>query len=90
MKMEYVKPSMIVERFTLSQSIAAPCNAATDPARPYGDPNSGSRYSCTWEFQGDILFASENQSCVLKLKDGAEFGIICYNNPSVDLAVFGS
>lgn len=90
MKMEYVKPSMIVERFTLSQSIATACNAADDPSRPYGDPNQQSRHICVWNYQGDVIFSQANTNCVLQIGDGEEFGIICYNNPSADLRVLGS
>lgn len=91
MKMAYVKPSMIVERFTLSQSIAAPCTAASDPSKLYGDPNQQTRSTCQWVYGDDILFTAGNtKGCNLELSEGVDVGIFCYNNPDPDLAVFGS
>lgn len=95
MKMEYVKPSILVERFTLSQNIAAACNAAADDSRPYGDPNTWNKNTCTWSYQGDILFTNTTTdplggSCNVVVGEGAEVGIICYNNPNPNLQLFGS
>lgn len=89
MKMEYVKPSLIVERFTLSQSIATACTAADDPSKPYGDPNQQSINTCSWNYNGDVIFADDH-ICKIVLADKGSFDLICYNNPNPDLVVFGS
>ena len=83
---------MIVERFTLSQSIAAPCTAASDPSKLYGDPNQQTRATCNWVYGDDVLFAANTvKPCSMELSEGADFGgIFCYNNPDPDLALFGS
>ena len=48
MKKAYKKPAMIVEWFTLSQTIAASCADLSD----YGSPTLNRMYLCGWDLNG--------------------------------------
>lgn len=91
MKMNYVKPSIIVERFALSQNITNGCNAKHWDSF-IGGPAQWSKTTCGWKDPiGDIYFVDAVAACSTKVGvDDDVFGGICYNNPNPDLAIFGS
>lgn len=86
MKMKYVKPAIVVERFTLAQSIATSCGA--DPNSTLGDPNLWSKASCGWNMGNIEIFLNE-VICDWVIEDGEIEGI-CHNNPNGGQTIFAS
>lgn len=90
MKMEYVKPRIIVERFTLTQSIAASCGAPAGGSS-LGRPTSQSASTCGWDRNGILYFtATTTIDCTEDVTDGFEMEGYCYNNPEGGVAFFSS
>ena len=86
MKKTYKEPMMIVERFTLSQTIATGCG----DLEQYGSPTLTRRANCAWDFFGaTTIFLEGNEQCLLQVEDGAFEGL-CYNAPSAGLNLFHS
>ena len=84
MKAKYVKPTLCVEMFCLTQSIARDCSDSIPASQvTYGDPNS-----CYWDMGGtnNTVFIV-NQHCKI---DGTKMGYVCYNNPSEGNYIFRS
>lgn len=90
MKMEYVKPHIIVERFMLTQSIAASCGAPAGGSS-LGRPTSQSAATCGWDLNGVLYFtATTIVDCTEDVTDGFELEGYCYNNPNTMPAFFSS
>ena len=86
MKKAYKKPMMIVEWFTLSQTIATGCGDLDI----YGSPTLTRRANCAWDFNGAfLLFLEGNNNCEYQIKDGTIDGL-CYNGPSAGMSLFHS
>ena len=94
MKKIYEKPGMYVENFSLSQSIAAGCNALHDST--LGNPTHWSKTTCGWNL-GNVVVWPDTEIC--KAGDGqitvpwspdAPFEGVCYNNPTANAAIFNS
>ena len=86
MKKTYKKPMMIVERFTLSQTIATGCG----DLEQYGSPTLTRMANCAWDFNGAfLLFLEGNNNCVHQIEDGTIDGL-CYNGPSPSMSLFHS
>lgn len=86
MKKAYKKPAMIVEWFTLSQTIAAGCADLSD----YGSPTLNRMYLCGWDFNGaTTIFLEGNDNCLLQIEDGSLEGV-CYNAPVPGMQLFNS
>lgn len=88
MKMKYVKPTMIVERFTLTQNIAytcAPHNA------DWGWATYADKSSCGWQLPDGFNIAWVEAPMCNDLY-GEDEGIlgVCYNNPEGGMTIFGS
>lgn len=83
MKNQYVKPVLVIENFTLSQSIAYNCGENLD----WNQATTKDAYSCGWEtgFPGDVVFIESNNTCTV-----TEFEGVCYNNPDGGINVFSS
>lgn len=81
MKMEYVKPRMIVERFTLTQSIASGCSAAgSSLGEAFGLTDKA---SCAWDHGGILFFLNGIEICRdVQVVDDSDLEGFCYNNPS--------
>ena len=89
MKLEYVKPRILVERFTLTQSIAASCGATGGTT--LGKPTSQSAATCGWDLNGVLFFTSSTVNiCTEIVSDGFEREGYCYNNPTGSPAFFSS
>lgn len=98
MKRKYTKPSFAVERFGLSQSIAADCSAE-NPANPrssLGSPTSWTKNTCGWKVGGYVVWASEGSGCnsregipIIASPDAMVQGF-CYNNPDGNNVIFTS
>lgn len=90
MKMEYVKPRILVERFTLTQSIAASCGVPAG-GTSLGKPNSQSASTCGWDVGGMMIFTvNTTKNCTEDVSDGYEYEGMCYNNPANMPAFFSS
>ena len=88
MKTKYVKPALVMERFEMTQSIAASCGAAASST--LGDPNIWYKSTCAWVVGGVALWdANANEKCTQGTADMEVEGL-CYNNPTPDLQIFGS
>lgn len=92
MKEKYVKPKIILERFTLSQNIAATCQGVPGGAASMGNgPTAGNIYTCKWYFGGTYLFISgENCEYGPDAEGELDADIYCYNNPDGGIQMFGS
>ena len=89
MKLEYVKPRIFVERFTLTQSIAASCGVASGTT--FGHPTSNSATTCAWDLNGVLFFtANTMHGCMEIVAEGSEMDGYCYNNPANMPAFFSS
>lgn len=98
MKMKYVKPAIMVERFGLTQSITLNCHGVgPGGAGSLGKHTQWDGYTCTWEISGyGKLFMSDGTVCTV------ENGCIpfnpntdsiegyCYNNIEGNVSMFAS
>lgn len=96
MKKVYTKPVLMMEDFTLSQSIAHNCGDNLD----WNNATLKYRGSCGWDLMlngvvdsgvqdtdGDVLFLDSQSVCTFKT---LEFEGVCYNNPSGGFNIFNS
>lgn len=87
MKKAYKKPLLIVERFALSQTIAAGCGK-----RPldYGVPALSTQYVCGWDLTwgAGIVVIFETLDKCNKATEYYEFA--CYNAPEGGYQIFQS
>ena len=85
MKNQYVKPVLVIENFTLSQSIAYNCGKNLN----WNQATTKDVNSCGWEtgFPGDVVFMAPSNVCNVKDED---FDGVCYNNPDGGINVFSS
>ena len=80
MKQTYVKPSIIVERFALTQSIASSCGVVGGST--LGKPTHQSKEVCGWELMnGLVLFVDAVSACTKDVEPDAKVDGVCYNNP---------
>lgn len=83
MKKAYKKPMMIVELFTLSQTIAAGCG---ENLEDMGEPLHARKEDCAWDFNGFHMF-QEKYIC----ENASEYwDSICYNAPEGGFNIFHS
>ena len=87
MKAKYVKPEIFIERFSLTQNIAAACGAVENGS--LGTPTSGDKNSCTWDLGGMSIFTLA-AACTIPLGDNDTFEGVCFNAPNSNTAVFGA
>lgn len=94
MKMKYTKPSIAVELFSLTQSIAVGCTAFD---KNMGEPTHRTKYDCGWsDPAGEVLWDTEVKCHVesdmdetLQPTDVPVAGL-CYNNPDGSFVIFNS
>ncbi|MBE5957110.1 MAG: hypothetical protein E7253_11765 [Lachnospiraceae bacterium] len=89
MKKEYTKPVIILENFSMTQSIAHNCgdNLIFDYA------TLKYKGSCGWDDgSGVVLFTSANTACTFADDDESDNlpGTACYNNPEGGFNIFNS
>ena len=83
MKNKYVKPTLSVEMFCLTQSIARDCGDSIPQSQlTYSDANT-----CAWDLGGGSTVFIVNQHCKI---DGTTMEYVCYNNPSEGNSLFRS
>lgn len=79
MKKTYSKPSLRIESFSFSQSIANGCGS-----QPMGGmPTVAGDGSCGWEIGGSVFFNDGIAACAQ-----GELPGLCYNAPQEGMAVF--
>lgn len=96
MKKYYTKPVLMMEDFTLSQSIAHNCGKNLD----FSLATLKYKGSCGWDLMwdgvvdknvqdtdGDVLFLDGQNVCSFKTES---FDGICYNNPAGGYNIFNS
>ena len=88
MKQVYNKPVLIMESFTMSQSIASGCNVESGGS--LGTPGFASKDACGWNLGGVILFIDAVDACIKDVGLDDEVLGMCYNNPNPNNAIFGS
>ena len=83
MKLDYKKPLLEVELFSLSQSKARDCadNIPKDQLN-FNDPGK-----CVWHLGGNTTVFIAGTNCTI---DGTNMGMGCYNNPSEENYIFRS
>lgn len=87
MKQTYVKPSIVVEDFSLTQSIANTCGVHNNE---WGHCNHWNKETCGWETPGGDIIWLEHSVCTDAYGPDDEFIGICYNNPGNGMTIFGS
>ena len=86
MKENYVKPKLLLESFTLSQTIAESCGASHDST--LGEPTHYDATTCEWDVGGFTLFF---EHCDLNMEDfNNNYETLCYGNPNGGQTVFSS
>ena len=83
MKSKYVKPTLAVEMFSLTQSIARDCGDSIPPSQL----TSGDPHNCYWDLGGGNTVFITPSPCSI---DGDKMGYVCYNNPSEGNYIFRS
>ena len=88
MKEKYVKPAMVIERFSLTSSIARNCADYID--KQY--LNQSSIPNCTWDLGGGMTVFVQFPTCIIEAPtwDAGNGEIICYNNPGEGAYIFSS
>ena len=90
MKQKYAKPSLVIERFALTQSIAEYCGPSPSGSSLGNNYHSDS-HTCYWDFGGYVAFAEGNDACAdVQVKTGDIIEGFCYNNPGGLTAIFAS
>ena len=95
MKQVYTKPVLMMETFTLSQTIATDCtadNLSTPGGNSIGRPLQWSKTTCGWLVGDQILWVEGGGAgCNVPFmtEDTAVDGL-CYNNPNGGNAIFRS
>ena len=80
MKQNYVKPSIVIERFDLTQSIASGCGASA--TNTLGKPVQWAKHVCAWDVGGILFFLDGMNVCAnVQVKENEEVYGVCYNNP---------
>lgn len=82
MKRRYKKPTLIVESFMLSQTIASNCGENLD----LGMATMGTKETCGWDIGGIEIFM-DPAVCDLPTEF---FEGVCYHAPEGGMNVFGS
>lgn len=94
MKKVYTKPSVYIEEFTLSASVASStvssCGAASSAGSALGKPGYASPYVCTWSVDIYNYFTTSVDACSPKLEDPNEISIGCYNSGAGGSQIFAS
>lgn len=83
MKKAYRKPLLIVERFTLSQTIAHNCGDNLD----FGMANYATKETCGWKIAEGMIIFMDDKNCTHLTE---YFAGICYNAPAGGQSVFNS
>ena len=83
MKKVYKKPMIVIEEFSLTQTVAQGCSDTI----PKENLTNNNINTCVWELGGGETVFVYPATCTM---DGEEMGMACYNNPSEDKRIFRS
>ena len=90
MKQVYSKPTLIMESFVMTQSVANECNVVPNGGS-LGRPGFADKAVCGWNLGNMVLFIdSPDVNCSMDVGPNDEVFGMCYNNPNPDNAIFGS
>lgn len=90
MKQLYTKPVLMMEHFTLTQTVASGCGAVPG-GNTTGRPAHWSKSTCGWEVGSDIIWVEgANSNCNFDWGVDDEIEGICYNNPGGGNSIFTS
>lgn len=90
MKKKYVKPVIMFESFTLTQSIAYNCgNHKADPTGDDSGPTMQDKNVCGWYDGFDVIWLS-TPACSDEYPADAEIEEGCYHNAGGGVSIFGS
>lgn len=78
-----------MEKFDLSQSIAAGCGAVAGGSS-LGKPAHWNKDTCGWDLGNVILWVESTGHCNADVGTNEDFEGICYNNPSGGSSIFSS
>ena len=90
-KKTYKKPMVKIERFDLTQKVAAGCGDFSNST--LGKPSSGDKINCGWDLGNMIVWVADTgkgTDCTFPWGENEEFEGHCYNNPNGGLTIFGS
>ena len=88
MKETYVKPTIFIERFSLTQNIANGCGGI---ASSLGSPGQADKFTCSWNVgTTTFLFTNTVEACFEDVGENDEVFGVCYNAPNSNNAVFGA
>ncbi len=92
MKQRYEKPGFVIERFSLTQTIAESCGFRHDEETGWGgSPAYYSKESCGWnDGYGQIVWVNTPSPCEFPAPEDLTIGYVCYNNPEGGLTAFAS
>lgn len=89
MKARYEKPLVKIERFAITQSIAAHCGYSSD--KYSGHPTHADKNACGWDDgYGEVYWTSTNTGCNGSYSEDSVIGEVCYNNPNGGVQIFAS
>lgn len=89
MKSKYVKPELIMENFSLCQSIASGCDGHGASAT-MGAPLYASKDVCAWDVGGLAVFSNDVFACFIKVGPNDSYNNYCYDNPNGGITIFTS
>lgn len=89
MKEKYVKPTLILERFTMTQNIASGCAPRNEE---WGYATHSDKSTCGWALPDGVNIAWLEGTTVCNDFYGEfdEVYGVCYNNPESGMTIFGS
>lgn len=88
MKSKYVKPELIMEHFSLCQSIASGCDGLD--TNTLGAPLQATKDICAWDVGGMAVFSNDVFNCFIKVGSDDSYGNYCYDNPNGGITIFSS
>ena len=83
MKLKYTKPTLSIEMFSATQSVARDCCDSI----PQSQVTFNDIATCKWDLGGGYTVFVGNVTCTI---DGEAMGFACYNNPSEGNYIFRS
>ena len=87
MKETYVKPSIVIERFSLTQNIASGCGVIDSSL---GMPGQADKNTCAWLVGGVVKIFVAQPTCTQLADAYEDVNGICYNAPNSSVVVFGA
>ena len=88
MKKVYTKPVVVIEKFEVSEHIAACGNTTVAHGNYLGTPNYANGIQCEFVNGDGKMFLFENNECIAKTLEDNPLG--CYNTPTGPISFFAS